>query len=167
MKNKKTTPPNQQRRSSAIQNGHRQKDDRSFAERTPMDLTGRYSQDYLARQEDDGYHQKRMGGAAQGKEFNKDASEEARRRTDETICDEVYEALAQHPEVEDRHIHVDVKSSVCTLTGWVSSDQMRRQAETCCRMVSGISRVHNQLELSSERRPTGFSSGSEAQSAER
>ncbi|AGH94573.1 BON domain-containing protein [Pseudobdellovibrio exovorus] len=161
MKNKKTPPQNQEeqeRRSSRLQNDRIQ-DKRSFAERTPMDLTGRYSQDYLARQEDDGYHQDRMGSSTQ--------NEDSDRRTDDTLCDEVCEALAQHPEVEDRHIHVEVQDGICTLTGWVTSDQMRRQAETCCRMVSGIGTIHNQLQLNHERRQTGFSSGSETHSVDR
>lgn len=115
--------------------------------RPAMDISGRYTQDYLARQEDDGYHQNHLSPEDHISPSDPTAVTGVSERTDGDICDEVYVALEQHPDVDARTVDVDVHDGVCTLSGLISSQQMKRQAEDCCRMVSGIHTVRNRLQV--------------------
>lgn len=69
------------------------------------------------------------------------------RRSDDRIKEEVCEALEYDSDVDASEIDVTVKEGICTLTGTISSRQMKRQAETCVENVRGVQDVKNELRV--------------------
>lgn len=69
------------------------------------------------------------------------------RRSDESIREDVCEALYRSHEVDASGIDVDVKDSCVYLRGEVEDRQMKREAETAVEHVSGVEDVQNLLSL--------------------
>lgn len=69
------------------------------------------------------------------------------RRSDERIKEEVNEALEFDSEIDASEIEVAVKEGVCTLTGTISSRQMKRHAEACVENIRGVQDVKNELRV--------------------
>ncbi|AGH95400.1 BON domain-containing protein [Pseudobdellovibrio exovorus] len=69
------------------------------------------------------------------------------RRSDDRIKEEVCEALEYDSDVDASEIDVSVKEGICTLTGSISSRQMKRQAEACAENVRGVQDVRNDLRV--------------------
>ena len=67
------------------------------------------------------------------------------RRADESIREDVSEALAYHPSLDATDIAVRVKESEVTLEGTVSDRGSRRLAESITARCRGVSVVHNRL----------------------
>lgn len=133
--------------------------------RTPMDYTGRYSQDYETRRRpdpaDDSYL---MGHAAINTDEDFDRWNEREysyqpnhagkgpknyRRSDDRIREDVSEALAEHSRIDASEIDVAVSDAIVTLSGTVESRQIKRLAEDCAETVAGVRDVRNELRIMS------------------
>lgn len=69
------------------------------------------------------------------------------RRADDTIREDVCEALAYHPSLDASDIEVEVKEGEVTLTGTVADRASKRHAETAVEHVRGVLDVHNRLTI--------------------
>lgn len=69
------------------------------------------------------------------------------RRSDESIREDVCEALYRSHEVDASGIDVDVKESCVYLRGEVEDRQMKREAEAAVEHISGVDDVQNLLTL--------------------
>jgi hypothetical protein len=69
------------------------------------------------------------------------------KRSDERIYDDVCETLAQHPEIDASEVEVDVKSGLVTLSGTVSSRQIKRMTEDSIEHLPGVIDVKNDLRV--------------------
>jgi osmotically-inducible protein OsmY len=69
------------------------------------------------------------------------------RRSDDSIREDVNEALTQHPEVDASEIEVQVSNSEVMLTGFVSTRHEKRVAEDCAWNAHGVHDVHNHLKI--------------------
>ena len=67
------------------------------------------------------------------------------RRADDRICEDVCQRLTDHPSVDASEIEVTVSEGEVTLTGSVTSRNMKRLAEDVAAEVSGVRDVHNQI----------------------
>ncbi len=86
-------------------------------------------------------------------------------RSDERLCDEVCERMAQHGHLDASSIHVDIDQGEATLTGTVSSRREKRLAEDITESVFGVKDVHNQLRIRSAEGRRAPGSGSQGSSA--
>jgi osmotically-inducible protein OsmY len=73
--------------------------------------------------------------------------EQAERRTDERIHEDLLEQLDHHAEIDATAIEVLVEEGEVTLQGVVPDRDMRRLAEGVAESVVGVSLVHNRLRL--------------------
>lgn len=85
------------------------------------------------------------------------------RRSDDRIREDINEMLTRHPEVDASEIDVSVKNAVVTLSGTIESRHMKRLAEDCAEMVSGVVDVNNQLRIDATLADRGHTSESGAQ----
>lgn len=73
-------------------------------------------------------------------------------RSDERLCDEVCERMAQHGHLDASNIHVDIEKGEATLTGIVNTRREKRLAEDITESVFGVKDVHNQLRIKDQER---------------
>lgn len=71
------------------------------------------------------------------------------KRSDERIREDVSEALYHDHSIDASEIDIKVESGEVTLSGTVSSRQMKRLAEDCTEKVSGVSDVRNEIKVQS------------------
>jgi len=83
------------------------------------------------------------------------------KRADERIREDVNERLTQDPHIDAGEIEVEVKNGEVTLTGTVDSRQTKRRAEDIIENLSGVTEVHNQLRVQSDRGANGGSAGNQ------
>lgn len=69
------------------------------------------------------------------------------KRSDERIKEEVCEVLARNPRIDASDIEVSVDDALVTLSGTVSSKEIRRAAEMAIENISGIDDVKNELRI--------------------
>jgi osmotically-inducible protein OsmY len=69
-------------------------------------------------------------------------------RSDESIGDEVNDALTRNAYLDASDIEVRVENSIVTLSGTVANRQMKVLAEDCIESISGIQDIHNKISLS-------------------
>lgn len=69
------------------------------------------------------------------------------RRSDKRIKEEIETLLRQHRQVDASDIEVTVKDGVATLSGKVSSPLDQRTAEEITKIVLGVVKVNNQLNI--------------------
>jgi hypothetical protein len=67
------------------------------------------------------------------------------RRSDDSIREDVCEALTHHPSLDATEIEVTVKDSEVTLEGTVRDRPSKHLAETLCERCRGVEDVHNHL----------------------
>lgn len=67
---------------------------------------------------------------------------------DRQVLEDVIDLLADDPQVDASGIGVEVDGSTVTLTGTVSSPEMKRRAEELARGAAGVTGVENQLVVS-------------------
>jgi hypothetical protein len=72
---------------------------------------------------------------------------DAYHRTDESVREEVCEALSRHPEVNAADIEVEVKDGHVILLGTVESRLMKRQAQDAVAHAQGVQEVRNELTI--------------------
>jgi len=68
-------------------------------------------------------------------------------RSDESIRNEVCEALTRHPDLDASDLEVEIEAGEVTLSGRVEDRDARWLAEDIVEVVSGVSLVHNQLRV--------------------
>ncbi len=68
-------------------------------------------------------------------------------RSDESLRDEICEALSRDRVVDASDIDVSVEGGVVLLTGWVDGREEKRQAQDCLDDVLGIHDIRNELHL--------------------
>ena len=68
-------------------------------------------------------------------------------RSDERIREDVCERLTRHPEVDASDIEVAVSNGEVTLSGTVSERQLKRVAEDCVEVVSGVRDITNTIRI--------------------
>jgi hypothetical protein len=73
-------------------------------------------------------------------------------RSDERLCEEVCERMAQHGQLDASQIHVDIEKGEATLTGMVNTRREKRLAEDITESVYGVKDVHNQLRIQDQER---------------
>jgi osmotically-inducible protein OsmY len=71
-------------------------------------------------------------------------------RSDERIRELVCEALADDDQIDASQVHVSVKDGEVTLSGTVDNRRIKREAEDCVSMVSGVRDVQIQLRIKNE-----------------
>jgi hypothetical protein len=69
------------------------------------------------------------------------------RRSDDSVREDVCEALAYHPSLDASDIEVTVKEGEVTLEGTGRDRPSKRLAETICERCRGVSDVHNRLTI--------------------
>ena len=69
------------------------------------------------------------------------------RRSDETIKEDVSEALYRSSEVDASHIEVSVSSGIVTLKGFVNDRNQKKMAERAVENLAGIDDVFNDLRV--------------------
>lgn len=68
-------------------------------------------------------------------------------RSDERICEDVCECLANDDSVDASSIEVKVSNGEITLSGTVDERSMKRMAEDIAERVSGVKDVHNEIRV--------------------
>ena len=71
------------------------------------------------------------------------------KRSDTRIQEDAQEALTHDPDVDASEIEVSVKDGLVTLSGSVPERKMKRLAEDCVEIVSGVIDVRNEISTSS------------------
>lgn len=66
---------------------------------------------------------------------------------DAILATKVKAALAGHPVIKARQINIETRDGVIQLTGFVDSEQEKREAEETARQVNGVRSVENDLEV--------------------
>jgi hypothetical protein len=69
------------------------------------------------------------------------------RRSDDSVREDVCEALAYHPSLDATDIEVTVKDGEVTLEGTVRDRPSKHLAETICERCRGVHDVHNRLTI--------------------
>lgn len=69
------------------------------------------------------------------------------RRTDERICDEVCERLAEARELDVSEVTVEVGSGIVTLSGTVSDRRAKYRVEDIAEEVMGVEEVRNNIRV--------------------
>lgn len=69
------------------------------------------------------------------------------RRSDDSIREDVCEALAYEPRLDARDIEVEVKDGEVTLKGTVATRDEKRLAEHVLETIRGVSDIHNRLTI--------------------
>jgi len=69
------------------------------------------------------------------------------RRSDAVTAEEVYAVLNADPIYYFRHVDVDVRDGVATLSGYVRDPQAIYRAQKIAERVLGVTRVVDQMEL--------------------
>ena len=80
------------------------------------------------------------------------------RRSDDTIREDVCEALADHPSLDASDITVTVESGEVTLEGTVRDRSSKRLAEELVEHCRGVEDVHNRLAISKDDDDMAFTS---------
>ena len=73
-----------------------------------------------------------------------------RRRTDESLAEEIREILTADPELEATDIEVEVEDGAVTLRGLVVDSDARLLAEELVETLPGVREVHNRLQADRE-----------------
>ena len=84
------------------------------------------------------------------------------RRSDDRIRDDVSDRLSDDSWLDASDIEVRVEACEVTLTGFVSSREDKRRAETLAEDVSGVDNVQNNLRVRREGDRAAFGDGSSA-----
>lgn len=71
-------------------------------------------------------------------------------RSDDRICEDICDRLAQHGQIDASDVDVDVNNGEVTLKGNVDNRRMKRMAEDVAETVSGVRDVHNQLHVNKQ-----------------
>lgn len=87
------------------------------------------------------------------------------KRSDERIREDVCERLTDDDYLDASDIEVTVKDGEVTLSGFVSSREDKRWAETLVERVSGVKEVQNSLRVQDQRRTQSVASGQSAASS--
>lgn len=69
------------------------------------------------------------------------------RRSDETIREDVSEALYRSSEVDASEIEVSVKDGIVTLKGWTTDRYQKKMAEATIENLAGIDDVYNDIRV--------------------
>ncbi|WP_422650783.1 BON domain-containing protein [Cupriavidus sp. H18C1] len=69
------------------------------------------------------------------------------RRTDERICDEVCERLAEARDLDVSEVTVEVGSGIVTLSGTVSDRRAKYRVEDIAEEVMGVDEVRNNIRV--------------------
>jgi hypothetical protein len=94
-----------------------------------------------------------IGRSAQGRYANPDHAGKGPRgykRSDECICDELYERLTEHPQIDASEVEIGVQEGVVSLRGVVPDRQMKHRAEDCAERISGVKDVDNRIRVKRE-----------------
>ena len=75
------------------------------------------------------------------------------RRTDETIKEDVSEALYRNWDVDATDIEVKVSDGTMTLKGWVETREQKRKAESAIENLLGVENVYNELHVRIKENP--------------
>lgn len=68
-------------------------------------------------------------------------------RSDERICDELYDRLTNDPDIDASSIEISVQDGTVSLSGQVSERQMKHHAEDCADQISGVKDVDNRIRV--------------------
>jgi osmotically-inducible protein OsmY len=68
------------------------------------------------------------------------------RRSDEDVIHEVYQKLAQLPDVNASRINAKILDGIVTLRGGVMDEDQKRKVADMVRQVPGVAKVNNELE---------------------
>lgn len=68
-------------------------------------------------------------------------------RSDERICDELYDQLTNSPEIDASDIEIVVQNGVVSLSGRVPHRRMKHDAEDCADRISGVKDVDNRIRV--------------------
>ena len=72
-------------------------------------------------------------------------------RSDERIKEEVCDRLTVDPDVDALEIEVSVQNGEVTLEGAVPDRRMKRDAEDCVELISGVREIHNRIRVGGAR----------------
>jgi BON domain len=72
-------------------------------------------------------------------------------RSDERIKEEVCDRLTVDPDVDAFEIEVSVQDGEVTLEGAVPDRRMKRDAEDCVELISGVREIHNRIRVGGAR----------------
>jgi osmotically-inducible protein OsmY len=116
---------------------HERGEPRSGEERRAPRVSRREEQFSVERREEEGRRQANNGPRG-------------RRRTDESLAEEIREILTADPELEATDIEVEVEGGAVTLRGLVVDSDARLLAEELVETLPGVREVHNRLEADRE-----------------
>lgn len=113
-----------------------------------QDFTGRqYSGDrsmnHQSSQQYGSYGHDRTSGSMVGK------GPKGYRRSDERVREDVCDALSQHGNIDASDVEVKVSEGTVTLSGTISSRQMKRMIEDVSESISGVQDVKNDIRVQS------------------
>lgn len=99
------------------------------------------------------YRRRPDGRSAQGRRAGANQAGKGPRgykRSDERICDELYEHLTEHPQIDASEVEIGVQKGVVSLRGVVPDRQMKHYAEDCAERISGVKDVDNRIRVKRE-----------------
>lgn len=95
------------------------------------------------------YREGKAGGGLIGRDHT-GRGPKGYKRADESIYEDVCEALSLNPVIDATHIEVSVKNGKISLKGHVESRDIKRLAEFEIEGISGVVDVQNELDFSNE-----------------